>query len=266
MEKMPKKRSNTITKWMEVRDLEIHPVAQRRLVQSRLDKLKKEMDLDAIGTIKAVQYAINGKMAVWVIDGQHRVRALMELGFGEWMVEVQINLDATTDEQACDLFLKFDDYSPVAPFDKFMVELRSGVESAVGVEEIAKRYGLKIEPHTADACMCCVSVLKRVWNLDKGRTLLTTLGVITEAWGKRATALEGRVIDGTALLIHRYRKSLDLAALILVLSKYSGGPSGLIGDAGGIKELYKGSVAKCVAQAEVNHYNQRRRVGRLGSL
>lgn len=101
-----------IFKWVKVRDLSFHPVAGRRLVPKFLRELKANLNLECIGLIHAVQYEIDGKNAIWVVDGKHRVQALLDKGFGESRVRVQIHLNVTDDVEACRLFLGLNDSQP----------------------------------------------------------------------------------------------------------------------------------------------------------
>ena len=66
------------TKLLKIRadQLQPHPLAQRDTVPSRLKKLVQNLDLDAIGVLHAVEYAINGEKGTWIIDGQRRVGIL----------------------------------------------------------------------------------------------------------------------------------------------------------------------------------------------
>src|SRR5690606_15270957 len=108
--------NKTKTKLVKVRadTLAVHPYAQRDLVPSKLKKLMTDLDLDAIGVLHAVEYPIRGQAKLWVIDGQHRLHALLEHGFGEWEVEVKIHVDVDNDARASQLFLKLNDRSPVS--------------------------------------------------------------------------------------------------------------------------------------------------------
>ena len=233
---------------------------------AKLKKLIAELDLDAIGVLHAVEYPVDGKPGIYVIDGQHRLRALMDHGFGEWLVEVKIHLDATDDARASALFLKLNDRSPVGPFDKFMNEIRAGLPDALGVVAATKKQGLTISRHVADGAIACVSALKRVYLLDGGSTLSLTLGALTTAWGRTSEAVEGKLVEGVGLLFSRYNGSIDQAALVKKLAKYRGGAPALLGDAKGLMSFRKSTLSRCVAERVVETYNVGRRTGRLDPL
>jgi hypothetical protein len=251
---------------IEAQSLCIHPRAQRALVPRKLKKLVREFDLDAVGSIHAVQYEIDGTVAIWIIDGQHRWRALMDLGLGEWKIKVVIHLDVTTDARAHALFLKLNDRTAVSSFDKFMNGLGAGCPTEVGVERIAREHAFKITSQTADGCLACVAVLCRLYETNDGEALAATLDTIITAWGRTAAACEGKVIEGLGMVYEYYSDSIDRPALIKKLAKYPSGPSRLLGDARGLRELRKLTLPRCVAERIIDTYNSGRRVGKLNPL
>lgn len=259
-------KPKAVIKKIAAEDLRIHPYAQRRMVEGNLARLKQDMDLDAIGVIHAVEYEIDGETAVWVIDGQTRVRALCDLGFGEWLVEVKIHLDVTDDARASALFLKLNNRSPVSPYDKFENELRAGLPEAVGVHQVATEHKIKIARHCAEGVAACISSLKKGYRHDGGASLSRTLDVITGAWGRTPAALEGKIIEGICLFVSRYNGAMELPSLITTLAKFPGGPSRLLGNARGLTDVSKASLVKCVGQVALNRYNQGRRSGKLDPL
>jgi len=251
---------------MRADTLAIHPHAQRDLVPSKLKKLLSNFDLDAIGVLHAVEYPINGVSKVWVIDGQHRLRALLDHGFGEWQVEVKIHTEATDDVRAAQLFLKLNDRASVMPYDKFVNEAKANNPDALGVLAITNRHGLEIAKANADGKLTCVSTLKSLYKVDQGKTLNFVLGLIKEAWGTKSTALEGKLIEGIGAVVARYRESIDRDSLVNKLSKYPGGASGLVGDAKGMNQYRRTTLSKCVAERVIETYNTGRRSGKLDPM
>lgn len=251
---------------MRADTLAIHPHAQRDVVPSKLKKLIANFDLDAIGVLHAVEYAINGVTKTWIIDGQHRWKALMEHGFGEWQVEVKIHTEATDDIRAAQLFLKLNDRAAVMPYDKFVNEAKANEPDALGVLSITRRHGLEIAKANADGKLTCVTALKKVYKVDQGKSLNYTLGLIKEAWGTKSTALEGKLIEGIGLVVGRYSNSIEREVLLKKLSKYPGGASGLVGDARGMTEYRRTTLVKCIAERVIETYNMGRRSGKLDPL
>lgn len=264
---MAKKTSNSKLVKVRADSLKVHPFAQRDLVPSKLKRLAADMDLDAIGVLHGVEYSIKGHgEGIYIIDGQHRLMALMELGLGEWIVEVKVHLDADTNARASELFLKLNDRSPVHPYDKFTNAVRAGDEAAVGIQELATRRNLSISRSAGAAKLTCVSSLRNAWGLDSGKTLERTLDITVQGWGTKPAALEGKLIEGIAHVVCRYNGVLDRIAFVSKLSKYPGGPAGLIGDAKGRRQYTKASLPRCIAAVVIESYNSGRRAGKLDPI
>lgn len=248
---------------MRADSLAIHPYAQRERSNTHIKRLMERFDLDAVGTIHAVQYPIGGRMATWVVDGQHRILALLDLGLGEWEVNVAIHLDVKNDALASRLFLDLNTRLTVGPYDKFMNELKSGDTTAVGINDILRKHGLAISKTSTDGAVACPSALKKCYGLDAGKSLDRAISLLGQSYGKKAAALEGKLIEGVSLLAHRNNGSMDDSALTKKLSKYPGGAPALIGDARGRMQFHKGSLSRSVAAILVDVYNSGRRAERL---
>lgn len=246
--------------------LRIHPEAQRRLVQATLKKIVNALDLNAIGTVHAVEYAIDGVLALWVIDGQHRLAALLHHGLGEWEVDVIVHADIKTHSAACDLFLKLNTRTAINPFDEFRNQLAAGRPVAVGVARVAQKHGLKISAAAGDGNVVCVKSMMNLYAKDDGHALDATLGVLTNAWGRTASAVEGKLVEGVGFVFARYNGSVDRPALAKKLGKYPGGAPGLHGSAKSLTAVRSSTLGRCVAETVVDVYNKGRSAGRLDPL
>lgn len=245
----------------------IHPYAQRELSKSRVKKLREKLDLDAIGTIHAVEYAPKDyKSGLYVVDGQHRIRALVEEGMGEWEVLVSIHVDVKNDERASELFLNLQDRLAVSSADKFINELQAKDDIVVGIDDILRQQGVKFSKASGDGSVACPISLKRSYKLDDGKALHRGMGWITHAWGKRSEGLEGKIIEGLSLVASANNGNIDDAAMVIRLAKYAGGPSALLGDAKGRVRYHRGSLARAVASTIIDSYNSGRKTGRLAPI
>jgi hypothetical protein len=244
---------------LEARALCIHPHAQRELVPSKLRKMLAEFDLDAVGVFHAVQYAINGKTAIWIVDGQHRWQTLMNLELGEWLVDVMIHIDSGTDARASALFLKLNSRAPVSPFAKFANEVRADVPVAVGVSQLVHAHQLKVAYSAGNGNVCCVDALKRIFAFDAGRALSLTLETAVTAWGRTEAAVDGKILQGLGIVHSKYNGSINLPSLVKKLAKYPGGASGLIGDARGVRAFRPTvTLPRCIAERVIELYNSGR--------
>jgi len=243
--------------------LKIHRVAQREIVPSKLKQLMAELDLDAIGVLHAVDYPIDGQPGPWIIDGQHRWQALMDHGFGEWEVRVLVHLDVDDHRRASELFLRLNNRVPVGPFDRFRNEVLAGNSAAIVAQQTARDHGLEIASVSGDGKVCCVNTLKKLAGMN---VLPAVLGTAVAAWGRTASAVEGKLLEGIGLVFSQYGSALDRPALLKKLGKYPGGASALIGNAKGMRVHRKTSLPRCVAATIIEAYNAGRRAGQLEPL
>lgn len=241
----------------------IHPKAQRTQNPSYLKRLTDKFDLDAVGTVHVVRYPIGGVTKTWVVDGQHRISALINLGFGEWVVDAMVHIDVKDDRRASELFLRLNSRLTISPYDKFINELQSGDSTAVGVNDIVRKFGLVMGKQSSDGSVACPASLKKAYRHDDGKALDRALGILTSAYGKKSSALEGKLIEGMSVVTATNNGNLEQDSLVKKLAKYPGGAPALIGDAKGRMQFHRGSLARSIASLVVDTYNVGRRAGRL---
>lgn len=235
-------------------ELKIHPKAQRLLNPTKLRGIVASCDLDAIGTVHVVEKDDE----LYVIDGQHRVTALIRLGLGEWPVRCEIH-DVAGDAEASALFLKLNTRAVVNPYDHFRNEVYAGDPVAAGAEEIVTKLGLRVSRQSGDGNVAAVASIKRVYAIDDGKTLSDVLESLTTSYGQTADAVEGKLIDGLATVYSRLNGEIDRDVLKKKLAKYPGGAPAIIGDARGLSRIRNQSVARSVAEVVVETYNRGRR-------
>lgn len=254
-----------ITKLLRIaaKDLRIHPLVQRNIIPKHLEEMKQNFDLDSIGTLQAVRYPINGKEQLWIIDGQHRLKALMDLDLGDWEVDVLLHVNVKNDEEAAQKFLNHSNSRGLSSYHKFQQELITKNPIALGVLGILKERSITPVQAQTDGGVCCVTTLKRLYSTDNGFLLGLTLDTAIAAWGKTARALDGKLLDGLAYVLRSFRGELDIASLTVQLTKAVGGPAGIIGRARTLRDLRKMTLPKAVAEVIVGIYNVKRRSGKL---
>jgi hypothetical protein len=263
---MKPKESKTSLIKVKAESLALHPRAQRDVVRSKVNKLKRTLDLDAIGVLHAVEYEIDGVAKIWVIDGGHRWTALMEEGLGDWVVDVQVYVDVKTDARAAALFLKLNERLAIVSYARYKNALLAEYPSAVGVDRLVGERELRVAQATGDGAITCVTALTRLYEVDNGEALAATLDTVIHAWGRVAAACEGKLIEGLGKVYANYNGAIERPALVKKLAKYPGGPSRLIGDAKGRREYRHTSLTRCVAELIVDVYNSGRHVQKLEPL
>ena len=236
-------------------NLKPHPSAQRKLVPVHVNRIYDNLDLDAIGVIHVVVV----DEQPWIVDGQHRWHALMKHGFGDWKIRCEIHHEVTTHAEASKLFLTLNNQAVVSSFDKFQNAVTAKDPIAIGVTEIARGHGFQVTRQAGEGHITAVTALRRIYELDDGKTLDVVLDTIVGAHGHDRHSVEGKYLEGLAYVIHRH-SDLDRSALTLKIAKYPGGASGILGDAMGLHRIRSGtSVVRCVSETIVEAYNRGRR-------
>ena len=130
---------------------------QRPLNAEKIRKNKKEFNYDRVVAIM-VNYR-DGEF--YVIDGQHTLALLLEMGYTEGFVKLMIDRDF---EYESEMFYKQDEgRTSVCLWDKFVARLRAGEPIAVLGKKICDKYGIKIESRTNSNFskpMCLYSIRK----------------------------------------------------------------------------------------------------------
>ena len=207
---------------------------------------------------------IDGVVACWLIDGAHRLSALLATGNGDLLVPV---MEATVqgDARESDLFLKLNDRTLYQPIERFRNAVQARRFPEINIYTILRHHGWHVANVATEGALQCPEALISAYRLDDGKSLAEALDLLTETWGYARRSGEGHVIMGLALVCKRYGpKAFDRHALGRKLAKYPGGAAGLVGAARGLRSIRNNtSVAKCVAELVVDEYNKGRTSGRL---
>lgn len=235
---------------------------QRELVPARVRSIVNDFDFDALGVL-IVSYR-DGRY--YVIDGQHRHAALMELGLGEWEVTCKV-YEGLTDSDEAAIFVEANNTRKPSAYDIFKASLRARDPECVGVTAIVERNGLEIAAYGRDGTVTCVTTLRQIYRAAPFGVLLDkTLGVAVDAFGVRSVAVEGHVLAGISIVLKTYEDKIDRPTLVQKLSKAPGGASGLVGRARTLREMRSASLDRLVAAVIVAEYNKGRRSGMLADL
>ena len=228
-------------------------------------KLAEGFDPNGIG-VPIVSHRDNDTY-VW-LDGQNRGELMRRAGWGDQKIQCRVFHGLNPAQEAA-LFLVHNDNRRVQPIYKFLARVTAGEPNAVAITRIAERVGWKISEQNGEGRIAAVAVLDKVFLMDKkndmpgGDVLELALRVITQAWGYKAEAVDGRIIQGMGALFNRFGDSIDRAVLVKKLAEFPAGASGVLGKARGMHGFQGGTVAHCVAEVVVNLYNARRRTNVL---
>ncbi len=252
-------------KWVRADQLIVDSRVQGELHPARVRDIQTNLHLGSIGVLE-VSRRKDG--ALHVMDGQHRLMALRAVGLGDMQVQVNIH-DGLSEEEEAARYRRHNNTHRVAPWDDFRVALVEQDPDVVAINSIVEAAGFQMSKRVGDGHIVAVGALRHVFkhaNGDGPQVLEGTLMVVDAAWGKRAEAVDGKIIQGLAAIIGTYNGEIDRMALAKKLAKYPGGPSGLLGKARVLKEIRRTSVIKAVAEIALDVYNSGRthRIGSAG--
>lgn len=228
--------------------------AQRQLNQAWAKRISAVMDLDKIGTP-----VLNHRSGIyWVVDGQHRVWALIDNGFGDCKIECRVYEDLT-DEQMADLFFVLNSTKHVSHFQKFKSAVKAGYPRESAIIRTVEINRCKVSQAGDDFCISAVGALGRVFDFAKqdGEAVLgKTVRAIRDAFGGDVAAFDARIIEGVGLVYNRYNGAIDERRMAEQLESVSRGCRGLIAKAESTKLRTGNRIAHCVAATVVDAYNK----------
>lgn len=199
---------------------------QRALSEGHARRLAQNLNIDALGTI-IVSKRPSGEMVV--LDGAHRVTALMMNGLGEYCVPCIIHHGLSLADEAR-LFLSYNYKLTVNPIEKFRVAVQAEDPTAVRLDKLIRKHGFIVAMGSSHALLC-VHALTDVYEGGRGSTKVypqvvdDTLRIIADAWGTEHTAIK-EVVLGIGHLLHRY-PDIDQQRLVKQLAQVKNGAQGV---------------------------------------
>lgn len=234
--------------WVPVDKMKISPLAQRDLSAAWVDRIASEFDPEEFGSP-----TLSHRNGFWfVIDGQHRVEALRQLGWGDTKIECWVYRHLT-EEQEAQKFLVLNNRLAVATFPKFRIGVEAGREEETTINDIVLECDLHISLDKRDGAVSAVGTLRTVYRRDGGAVLKRMLTIVRDAYG--TPGLRAEVMNGLGLFCGRYESILEDKRAVEKLSTVHGGVNGLLGRADTMYRRTGNRRNHCVAAAAVAIYN-----------
>lgn len=250
--------------WLRVGDLQVDDAgAQRPWNKARSEKIGRNLDPDRLEML-----AVNRRKdaSLFVMDGQHRARALQGIGWSNQLVMCRVHDGLSRAEEAA-LFVELNsERKAVRPFDKFMARIVAQEPGPCAIRRIVETCGMALYRGPGDghvAAVCSLESTYRSSEKDGGLILQQTLVTIRDAWGRRSQNFNGTVIEGIGAVQLRHIKALDQARFVSVLARIPAGATGLLGRAANLKEIRGAKLHLCLASVCVDAYNKGLRNGKV---
>jgi hypothetical protein len=228
------------------------PAAQRKFNQAHGDDMAAHLALERLGypLINILQGVSN------VVDGQHRVYALIENGFGPDVIDCEV-CEGMTEAEMADIFIGRNDTLPVAPFDKFRVACTARYPRELAIAALVEDRALRIDRARGEGCIAAVGTLIQLHDRFGIDILQRTLTVLRDGLGRDYTSFDRIALAGIGLLLNRYDGVVHDATLITSLNKIYQGIRGLLRRAQSHRDRTGNSLAHCFAASVVEAHNKR---------
>lgn len=228
-------------------------VTQREFRQAHADRIAAELDLNKLG-FPIINYRDG---IYWVLDGQHRLAALKQFGFGEKdTLDCEVFEDLS-DADMADIFLGRDARKPIPIYDKFHVACTAGRKRENDIRRAVESNGQKIARNAVDG-ISAVGALGHVYDRSGDVVLGQVVRAINLGFSGDPIAFDRAIIEGLGLIFNRYNGKTNERELGRRLSDLRQGPRELLRKAEAIRMRTGNDKKHCVAAAIVDIYNKGR--------
>ena len=200
----------------------------RLLSPSRVAKLRANLNLEGIGAV-VVSKRANGDMIL--LDGQHRITALLEEGYDNFSVLTIVYHDLTEAQEA-ELFLVLNDRLLVDILERFRLQVSAEDPESTIIDREIRKAGFSPTSNSRNRLTC----IKAIQTIYRGgspsghethlKALRDTLHIIAEAWGTEGTALR-QVVDGVGMFLINHGDEVDQSHLVKALAVLPGGANSI---------------------------------------
>lgn len=201
-----------------VDELNIADSYQRTIVTGRVNRIAKNLDQDAFGSLTVGQRRDG---TYWVVDGMQRLTAARKLGIA--MVPCDVFQSEGQEHEARVFRLKNRERTNVSSTALFRAQLTEGDKQTLAIADAVKNAGFKLglDNHsTRWPYIRAVKALERSFQRVEGAGLISGLSVLADAWPGEDGALQGDMIEGICWFIKKH-PDFDRERLVSRLSKKS---------------------------------------------
>lgn len=242
---------NARLRWVPIPQMRVSEKSQRTLNSSRVDRLAAEFDLEQLGTP-----VVNLRDDLyWIIDGQHRIHALKQIGYGDQQVQCW-TYEGLSESEEAERFLEYGNVLPVSAFDRYRIGVNAGREIECDIDRIVRANGCVVSRDALPGAIAAVATIRKIYSRGGVPVLGRTIRIVRNAYGD--PGLDQWVLDGIGHLCNRYNGSLDDETAVKKLAECSGGVNGLLGKAEVIRRQTGNPKGQCVAAAAVEIINSGR--------
>lgn len=245
--------------FIEAKLLIVDPHVQRTLDERRVNEIIGDFNQLGMGVV-TVSERLDG--SYHVVDGQHRVAALLSMDRGTDNVRCLVYTGLSLAEEAA-LFRRLNNTRIVNSLDKFRIRVVEGDPAAVSLNTMLESLGWRAAPGVKNS-FTAVAALEKIYKGPSGDAadlplVRQVMGIVTKAWGIEPIGTAADILRGLGAVLRHYGELVDENKLVGELSGYQGGPRRLVGAARGLRELRGGRMEDSLAEILVTLLNNKRR-------
>lgn len=233
---------------------------QRHLTGGVVSSITRQFVPAALGVVYANQRLMPDHVsATVVIDGQHRIEALLQLGYYNYEVPTLLYTGLKIEQEAA-LFRFFNaNRNRPTPLEIFKADLIANDPEAVAVAQITSEYGIEINSGNIQAksrpgLLTAIGTARIIYRRGGAGALHEVCRLLMAAWGERPGALSARFQKAIYTFIRRYRGQYDETHLLESLRSTPLLALERLGMT--IGEEYSVSAATAIARAIRSNYNK----------
>jgi len=203
---------------INVEELNIAESYQRTIVPTRVNRIAKDLDSDAFGSLTVGE---RRDKSLWVVDGFQRLTAARKLGINS--VPCDVFQSEGQEHEARVFRLKNKERTGVTATSLFRAQLVERDPQSVEIEAIVRAAGLRLRCDTGPSgwpFVKAVVALEQAHRKIGPEGLAKALSVICEAWNGESDALRGDIIGGVVNFLKR-NPDADVPRLVDRLAKKS---------------------------------------------
>jgi len=238
------------------------PPYQRVGDPRRIRKIADGFDPDKLDPLKISQRADG---SLWVIDGNHRLQAILSLGWSDQLVPVRLVRGLSYQQEAALFAAQRDRRDPTAA-ESFRAAIEAGDSAALIVRAVCESLGLSVAYKTSrgSGTPRMVNAVGAAWNIagDAGELRLRRiLGTVDRAWGAQSGVFTAHTIVGLNAFFSRYEDKYDTGRLDMVLARIPF--DHFLAQAMSFRTMYGSDSRTAMARATLALYNKRLTTGKL---
>ena len=199
---------------VKLADLRVETQPQRALNERRAQAISRSLVPSALG---AIVVSKRGDGSMWIVDGQHRVRAALLAGLKTLTAEVHENL--SLNDEAVLFMLNNNESQRVGAVDLYHVGLTAGADLQVDIQNVLDKHGLKVSTASSANNLAAIRCVEDVVRRYGTEALDRAIAIAEAAWGRDSQSWEGTLIGGLGEFLGKHGADVDDKTLVAKIQR-----------------------------------------------